>query len=248
MFYGDFSGEKKAFFNQALEAFRGMFSKVYANDNLIALNRNLTFLKDEAFVKAMEKNVRTQQEKSLLWRIHTLAWAANHALNMEGDFVECGVWHGFSMGVVADYLDFASLKDRAMYLYDTFTGIPEEYNTEKRSNAIYEKEPDLYEKCVKRFAPYSNIKVVQGTVPASFADQSPEKIAFWHIDMNSSKAELEALEALFDRVVPGGIIVFDDFGWSGYDPQAWAEIDFMKARGHQILELPTGQGLVVKHG
>jgi O-methyltransferase len=239
--------KKRQLSTEALEAFRGMFHAVYANDNLIALNRNLTFLKDEAFVKSFEKNVRTAQEKSLLWRIHTLAWAANHCLSVDGDYVECGVWHGFSMAVVADYINFATLQDRTMYLYDTFVGIPDDYNTENRSNAVYENEPDLYEKCVKRFSVYPNAKVVKGAVPASFEESSPEKIAFWHIDMNSSKSELEALEHLYDRVVPGGMIIFDDFGWSGYDRQAWAEIDFMKKRGHHVLEIPTGQGVVVKH-
>jgi predicted O-methyltransferase YrrM len=64
--------------------------------------------------------------------------------------------------------------------------------------------------------------------------------------MNSSASELAALEHLFDRVSPGGVVIFDDFGWMGYDKQTVAEIDFMRERGHDILELPTGQGMVIK--
>ena len=75
----------------------------------------------------------------------------------------------------------------------------------------------------------------------------PEKISFLHIDMNSVKAEILALEHLFDRVSPGGIIVLDDFGWIHMRPQAIAEIDFMSKRNHSIMEMPTGQGLVIKH-
>ena len=37
-------------------------------------------------------------------------------------------------------------------------------------------------------------QVVRGIVPDSFAQAVPEKIAFLHIDMNSSKAEIAALE------------------------------------------------------
>jgi hypothetical protein len=51
---------------------------------------------------------------------------------------------------------------------------------------------------------------------------------------------------LFDRVVPGGVIVFDDYGWKLFEKQKEAEDIFMKARGYEILELPTGQGLVIK--
>ena len=43
------------------------------------------------------------------------------------------------------------------------------------------------------------------------------------------------------------MIVFDDFGWSSAVNQCKAELDFMRKRGHAILELPTGQGLVIKH-
>ena len=68
-----------------------------------------------------------------------------------------------------------------------------------------------------------------------------------HIDMNSEKAEMLALEHLFDKVTPGGMIVFDDFGWTSNVNQTKAELAFMNERGHPILELPTGQGVVIKH-
>jgi Macrocin-O-methyltransferase (TylF) len=93
----------------------------------------------------------------------------------------------------------------------------------------------------------AGIRIVRGAVPDSFAEAVPETIAFLHLDMNSSVAEIAALEALFDRVSPGGLIVFDDYGWIGYEAQQYAEERFMKKRGHHILELPTGQGLVIKH-
>ena len=54
------------------------------------------------------------------------------------------------------------------------------------------------------------------------------------------------LERLFDLMVPGGVIVFDDYGWKLFEKQKIAEDEFMAARGYQILEMPTGQGLVVK--
>ena len=44
----------------------------------------------------------------------------------------------------------------------------------------------------------------------------------------------------------GGVIVFDDYGWKMFHKQKEAEDDFMRRRGYEILEMPTGQGLVVK--
>ncbi len=79
-------------------------------------------------------------------------------------------------------------------------------------------------------------------MPDSFAQAAPDTIAFLHIDLNSSKAEIATLDILFDWISPGGLVVFDDYGWSGYQAQQIAEDAFMRQRGHRILELPTGQG------
>lgn len=47
-------------------------------------------------------------------------------------------------------------------------------------------------------------------------------------------------------MVPGGLIVLDDYGWLGYRAQKEAEDAFFAERSYMVLELPTGQGLIVK--
>ena len=54
------------------------------------------------------------------------------------------------------------------------------------------------------------------------------------------------LEVLFERISPGGMVVFDDYGWAGYRDQKLAVDEFMRDRGHAVLELPTGQGLILR--
>ena len=115
----------------------------------------------------------------------------------------------------------------------------------KMANKIY-RDPAIYEAVVKKFADMPNVKIIRGFVPDTFKIAIPEHIAFLHIDLNSSAAEIAALEHLFDRVVSGGYIVFDDYGWKQFKKQRDAENHFMVDHGHFILELPTGQGLVIK--
>lgn len=195
-------------------------------------------------------SVSTPQEDSLVWRLHTLTWAAKNALHIEGDFVECGVLKGFSSQVIFKYLDFKNVPKKA-YLYDTFQGIfPEETSTQKeREKWDYSRfdSETLYSEVCETFSIYPNVEIIRGVVPASFSISVPEKISFLHIDMNSTKAEIFALEALFEKVSPGGYILLDDFGWDISQNQAIAELEFMRDRGHSILELPTGQGLIIKH-
>lgn len=251
MFYG-IPPEKLPDFRGALDTLAAMYSgNIYCNDMLIAIGRNLSFRSDERFMQSYRSSAQNDQEKSLFWRLHTLAWAAQNALNVDGDFVECGVFEGFSSEVICKYLGFQDLP-RRYFLYDTFSGLPEQTSTEDERNKwpSYKKIDGeaLYRRVCEKFSMYGNVRVVRGIVPDSFREAAPEKIAFLHIDMNSERAEMLALEHLFDKVVPGGMIVLDDFGWTSHVNQTKAELAFMRERGHPILELPTGQGLVLKHG
>jgi O-methyltransferase len=250
MFYGDFTQDRRRSFREALHLLREIFRQVHAQDNLIALKRSAGFRNDERFQAAFARQAHTAQEKSLGWRLHTLTWAADHCLGVPGDFVECGVYRGFSLAVVAEFLGLENVS-KVLYLYDTFEGIPDAYNSERRSNAVYRREnaqdrDAIFKHVQNRFSKWSNVRVVRGTVPDTFRVACPEAIAFLHLDMNSSRSEIAALEVLFDRVSPGGMIVFDDYGWSDYVKQKIAEDAFMAQRGHRILELPTGQGLLIK--
>ena len=249
MFYG-IPPDRVKDMQQALATIEDIYSgQYYANDMIICLGRNLSFQYDQKFMSSFFDSATNDQERSLLWRLHTLAWAAKNAFLVEGDFVECGVLKGFCSEVLLKYLDFGNLPRQA-YLYDTFAGLPEKTSTaeERQSWDYAQYDPEVvYSEVQKKFSAYNNVNIVRGIVPDSFEAAVPEKIAFLHIDMNSVQAEILALEYLFDKVVPGGMIVLDDFGWTCNANQMKSELEFMNNRGHTILELPTGQGVVIKH-
>lgn len=248
MFYG-LSQENIVKFNKAKDLLREIYGdRIYYNDMLICFWKNLSFMYDETFMQAFYSSAQNDQEKSLLWRMHTLVWAAKNALHVEGDFVECGVLEGFCSDVIFKTIDFGG-QERSAYLYDTFSEtLPEETSTaHERENWQYTaNDESAYANVCNKFSIYKNVHIVKGVVPHSFSLKAPEKIAFLHMDLNSAKAEILALKYLFDRISVGGYIIFDDFGWDINVRQAVAEIEFLKSRNHIVLELPTGQGLVIK--
>lgn len=235
-------------FMEKTQSYLGIFDKVnardgnvFAADSMLLFGRNAGFLRDRRFIDAVMASRPDEIELTIIWRTHVLCWAARQGAALAGDFVECGTYRGYSASVVAKYVGLEQT-GKNFFLYDLFdpTGATGE------GHRMPEHGPELHAKVTARFAEYATVRVIKGRVPDSFAQACPQAIAFLHIDMNSADAEIAALDHLFDRVVPGGIVVFDDYGYRCYAAQHDAEDAFAKARGYQIVELPTGQGLLVK--
>jgi hypothetical protein len=64
--------------------------------------------------------------------------------------------------------------------------------------------------------------------------------------MNCSPPEVAAAHFFWDRLVPGAFVLLDDYAYHGYRSQKVAMDDFASEKRHNILSLPTGQGLLIK--
>ena len=222
-------------------------AEAFVGEALATWNKTLPFYDDPRFVELADKHSHLLPLPNWHWNLQTVLWAVRRAKMLEGDLVELGVFKGHTTLFCADYVEFAGWPKR-WFLYDTFEGIPDDQldpgwaqlNTEVYKGAF------SFEEVRDRFAAFPNIEVVKGRVPEVLVGSAPERIAFLHVDLNNSAAEIAALDTLYDRVVPGGVIVFDDYGWMAARAQHDAENAWFAARGLQILPLPTGQGFFVK--
>jgi O-methyltransferase len=242
-----------------VEGMRQRHLTVSWGDRLLTLDKSASFMEEPAFERAYRQihgsHIYDQYNGSdtIAWRLNTLCWAARCGMKVGGDFVECGVFKGDMSWLITQVIGEAVMPH--FYLYDSFEGFspdlstPDDYPLNPGfldfANGIY-RDPSLYGYVKDRFASNPNVTVTKGFLPEALDVVCPESIGFLHVDLNSPKAEVAVLERLFDRVRPGGVIIFDDYGWKLFSPQKIAEDTFMAARGYEILELPTGQGLVFK--
>lgn len=214
---------------------------VFTGDNLVTYSKNLSFLTDEEFMRAYQAHATTDVEKGIVWRLAVVAWAARSAMRLDGDLVECACYKGVTARIVCDYVKFSEHTERKYFLYDLF-----EHDTSMPHHHMPEHGATLFDQVKERFSDLPNVIITQGFVPQSLEKAAPEKIAFMHLDLNNADAEIGALEILFDRMVPGAILVLDDYGWLGYRAQKLVEDPWFEKRGYRVLELPTGQGLLIK--
>ena len=220
----------------------------YKQDGLYTLH-NGDFLKDKLFLEAYELGKKTNSWKGAdcQWRAHVVFWAASLAKKLDGDFVECGVNKGgYSRGII-HYIDFEKT-NKKFYLLDTFCGLPEEYILPEEREIG--RRPGGYEECYEEvkqtFKGFHNVEIIRGAIPDILPLVKTERIAYLSIDMNSVIPEIAAAEYLWDKIVKGGVIVLDDYSYSGYLPQKYAFDEFAKKMKVQILQLPTGQGVIIK--
>ncbi len=210
-------------------------------DNFLTWGRNLSMLDDRAFVKAWESNIEAESDEAIVWRRYVLACAGYHCVQLGGDFVECGAYTGVGVKTVVDYLGGTAFP-RTFWGYDIFEHDPSMIN-----HSMPEHGEDLFRRVQEKFAAYPQVRMIKGRIPEVFARNCPDRIAYLHIDLNQAPAEMAALEHLFDRMVAGGILILDDYEWSGfYRPQKLAEDPWFEARHYRVMPLPTGQGLVIK--
>ena len=212
----------------------------YFGDNLLTWGRNNSLFEDSAFVDSWAKNRVNAADEAIAWRRYILVCAACHCIHLQGDFVECGVYQGSGIKTVIDYFGTSGF-DRTFWGYDTFDYNPVE------GHSFQGQKDGLYASICNRFEGYDQVKLVQGLLPDSLEQNSPDLISYLHIDLNSAEYEIKVLDRLFDRVEPGGIIVLDDYEWAGiYRQQKIQEDVWFELRGYRVFPLPTGQGFVLK--
>lgn len=224
--------------------------------DLLYTYHNADFLQDPKFHQAyaLSKSVDTEgllNNYDIEWRIHVLAWAAEHASKLDGDFVDFGCRTGIFARAIHHFIDLRSL-NKTYYMLDTFSGLDTRFSSETELNRplnnIYKQtNPEkLYASVLKSFENLPT-KVIKGAVPETLDQVDTDKLAFVSIDMNSVEPEVAALEFCWNKLVPGGIIVLDDYGYNNqFNEQKKAHDKFAETKGVKVLSVPTCQGIIIK--
>jgi hypothetical protein len=171
-------------------------------------------------------------------RIHALINATRYIIenDIEGDFVECGVWKGGSMMAIAHTLKHFQSDDRDLYLFDTFEGMSnptkndvdfsgmdaktllDKSEEEKNTSHIwcYSTLDEVKNNLAKTGYRRDKISFVQGKVEDTIPNTAPNKIALLRLDTDWYESTKHELIHLYPRVVNGGVIIIDDYGyWQG---------------------------------
>lgn len=221
----------------------------YKTDGLIT-SSNADFIKQPRFRRAYELAAETNPwpNFTLQWRVHVVCWYAEQVKCLDGDFVECGVNTGAYSRAVIEYIGFKGL-EKKFYLLDTFNGLSENLVSDEEKKAgvkgYFGSYKDVYEQVKNTFKGF-DVEIIKGVVPDTLPFCQTKKVCYLSIDMNCVEPEIAAVKYFWDKLVPGGVIILDDYGFPAHIHQKIAFDKFAEEHKIEILSLPTGQGIIIK--
>jgi hypothetical protein len=228
----------------------------YCDDGLSTLHQP-RFRSSPRFEDAYRRGVDASHgvDPRFEWRVHTALWSASRALDVEGDFIECGVNAGFVSSAILQYVKWED-PDKKFYLIDTFCGpdLSQYSQIEIEAGRARIAEAALssgsyvtdMDRIRANYSKWPQAVIVQGMIPQILPSLDVGTVAFAHIDLNCAGPEVAALEYVWPRLSKGGFVLLDDYAYAGCFHQGDMLDRAADGLGAEILAMPTGQGLMMK--
>ncbi|MEP6809690.1 MAG: TylF/MycF/NovP-related O-methyltransferase [Chthoniobacterales bacterium] len=175
-------------------------------------------------------------------RCWTLAVLLRQALTAEGDVLEAGVFQG---GTARLLKSLVSAHGRKFLLFDSFAGMDSVSETADRHQ--HGDFADTSLEAVREFVgsePF--VEYRKGWIPQTFAGLEDRRFCFAHIDLDLYQSILDSCNFVYERMSPGGVIVFDDYGFPSCPGARRAVDGFFADKPEFPLALQTGQAVVHK--
>jgi O-methyltransferase len=166
----------------------------------------------------------------------------------EGSIIEVGVWRGGTGALIAKKAKDCGIEDR-VFLCDTFTGVVkagvkdsvyeggEHANTSRRT----------VEKLISTRMKLDNVEILEGIFPEQTGHRVEDmKFRFCHVDVDVYQSAKEVVDWIWDKMVPGGIVVYDDYGFDCCDGIVKYVEEQMMCEDRIVIHNLNGHAIVLK--
>jgi hypothetical protein len=189
-------------------------------------------LLDTDFQKVVKNNFKGEKTIRLYTTFKSIEYIVKN--DIKGDCIECGVWKGNQIEMMARALAYFGTTDRKIYLYDTFSGMtaPGEHDEKPsydwnakdtldafkngRFDASVHPRNAVEKRLGKLNYPKDNFIFVEGDVNKTLPNDYHDAISLLRLDTDFYDSTKTELSALYRYVSPGGAVIVDDYGhWTG---------------------------------
>jgi O-methyltransferase len=207
------------------------------------------WLGDEAFMKIYDQ-VRNNTLVDIyrcyeLWQLVEQA----QSLNRTAAILEVGVWRGGTGGIMAGQLSNLN-STSTIYLADTFTGVAKAGVNDSFYTGGEHSDTSQYivEDLLKNKTKYSYYQVLKGIFPDETADKIPmtEQFGLCHIDVDVYTSAKDILEWVWDKLIIGGMVVFEDYGFHSCTGVTKLVEEYRNFPDRQIIHNLNGHAIMTK--
>ncbi len=175
------------------------------------------------------------------------------ALSVPGDIIECGVFQGGSLMMIADACRQANVHKR-IYALDSFTGLnPDEFQGDLQRGLVKTELGNFRHNSLtlvrikaRRLRLHPDIRFVKGYFKNTLKSQlnRTQSICFAHIDCDLYDPVRLCAEQIYSKMSPGGIMLFDDLTTS-YKGARDAFEEFTSRVNYRKVTLEAGMGSII---
>ena len=182
---------------------------------------------------------------------YTLARIVRSLENFPGAILECGTHHGATLLGMAHILRSRGIPAR-IYGLDSFAGFPEPTAEDAQDDGTMHPwvhrgflgEASLEELTARltRMGLAEHVTLIKGYFRDTLPRLAAEHFSLVHLDCDLYSSYMECLEFVYPRMLPDGIIVFDDYGSPPYAGAQRAVDEFFADRPEQLQFYPGAPG------
>jgi hypothetical protein len=151
-------------------------------------------------------------------RLNALYNSGLYCSNLDGDFVELGCHCGGASFLLA----LVVKPPHILHTFDSFQGFPKPTIEDKGGSALegeytadYNYTSNYLTQHNRAEFTYNKVKIYKGFIKDTLINLELERFSLIHFDMDLYEPTRFALHYLWDKVVSGGCVIFDDYLFDG---------------------------------
>ena len=220
------------------------------------------FETDETFKSIFREGVKrsesTHDPEVVHQRLYNALQFLRYTLDLDGEVAECGAFKGLSSFVFCNYIRLfrPEFDGGGYHIFDSFEGLsePSTQDVPERTAATIDEKfqqagafQGSLETVKSTLRDFPRIEYHRGWIPQSFEGIPEKQYKFVHLDLDLYVPIKGSVEYFYPRMVKGGVIVIDEYGFPRWPGARKAVDEFCNDHGLVTpVSLTTGNGVLIK--
>lgn len=230
----------KSFLQQSINRILGYFGLHLKKSDSGMWDYDLVFSK--IYKKIKDRTLVKIDRSYMLYQFAQMA-----ASFLEGDVAQVGVYRGGTARMISECF---IQTNKTIFLFDTFEGLPDksEFDTSDAGDDILKEFNDVNFSDVENyFKDIKNISFRKGFFPETTKGLEQRKFCFVYLDADLYQSTKDGLQFFYERMIPGGVIILDDYKSGRWPGVERAVQEFCISENIVPVQTTWWQGVIIKH-